>query len=453
MIQIRKRSQTKGYFTSFPYELFVDEKFKTLFDDLVKKTKIAEKFKPRLYSYSDFVLVKLYAYLTGKSIHHAAEELNRTVTMKVESKTKKRMKRFKDNYRRRRLVPHLTDVDKFFRIREESEISIHKIFGDLLFTIFRMIIKRYNPSREVYAMVDNTEIPFFGRARDNTVIGTHRKHMGTKKCHLIQGMGVEGAGMFLFTGFRLMRMHHYRSKYIPQDVAWLRFNDLDIKGILADREFYRATLLRNLKDDKVNFLIPVKKFNVIKAYFGRFLNGTGGLVEPYLMSHSGANGSRPTCVYMNMVIIGHNNESAFDIRDKYRNGLLTFDDALSKLSGFFTNMKPWKNVKKWALWLSSKYKSRWHEETAFSNLNRWRIPYRHFTGERALIDHYIFAILYNLWQAFYKVRKDNGVLPRDRTQKVFSELLAVNIEWGLTSSICARFSTTSFKKREVYFAM
>lgn len=451
MIGVKDTAQISSPYTSFPYDLFVRGEFKDIVNNLVARTNVAKTFKPRLYTYADYILVKLYAFLTNKSVHWAAETLNRNVKIHAGYRTKRKMKRFKDNIRTRRLVPHQTDVDKFFRICEENEITIHNIFGNVLTAIAVMIIKRLNPSRETYVIVDNTEIPYFGKASDSSVIGTHRPHMGTKKCHLIQGMGVKGAGMFLFTGFRLMHMGLYRSKFIPQDVGWLRFNGMKVKAVLADREFYRATLLRALKNAHVDFLIPIKKFPKTKAYLERFLEGKGELVSPYIMYHSGERSGHPTCVYMNLVIIGHEEESAFDIRDAYRSGVYTFNEALAKLSGFFTSLQPWENVKKWALWLTKIYKQRWHEETGFADVNWFRIPFKHHTGQRALTDQYLLGIIYTLWQAYRKAQKLKGTFPRDMTKRVYAEFLAHNIEWGMSAEISARLSVLSFKKREVYF--
>ena len=451
MIGVKDTGRISSPYSPFPYDLFVAGEFKDILNNMIARSKIAKIFKPRLYQYADYVLVKLYAYLTGKSTHHASEHLNTMLVRRVQLLKKKKIKRFKDDKRKRRLVPHQTDVDKFFRICAENEITIHNIFGNVLTALAVMIMKKYNPSMETYCVVDNTEIPYFGDATDDTVIGTHRKHMGTDKCHLVQGLGVKGSGMFLFTSIRLMRMKQYRAKHIPEDIKWLIFNDMVIKAMLADREFYRATLLRELKDKKINFLIPIKKFPRTKAYLERFLLGKGDLVSQYFMQHNGAKSGNPTGVLMYLVIIGKNEESAFDIRDAYRSGKLSYKEALERLSGFFTNMKPWKNVKKWALWLTKVYKKRWHGETGFADINAWRIPFKHHTGERALIDQYLIAIIYNLWQAFKKAQTLSNAFARDRTKKVFSDFLADKLEWGLQSEIIARFSLIPFKKMEVYF--
>lgn len=77
--------------------------------------------------------------------------------------------------------------------------------------------------------------------------------------------------------------------------------------------------------------------------------------------------------------MGHNDQSAHQIRQKYRQGVLGFDQALKKLSAFFTTMSSWKNQKRWARYLTRLYKKRWNEETGFRMLNsiHWRYrPYK-----------------------------------------------------------------------------
>ncbi|MCF2141241.1 MAG: hypothetical protein K9W44_14370 [Candidatus Lokiarchaeota archaeon] len=48
----------------FPQDLFFSGEFKSYIEGLGSQTGIAKIFKPRLYTYSDFILVKLYAMVT-----------------------------------------------------------------------------------------------------------------------------------------------------------------------------------------------------------------------------------------------------------------------------------------------------------------------------------------------------------------------------------------------------
>ncbi|WP_457557356.1 hypothetical protein [Candidatus Harpocratesius sp.] len=88
-------------------------------ESLVGQTGIAKIFKPRLYSYSDFILVKLYAMVTKQSTTYASEFLNHYFVRHYYRSKFFIIKEFRDGVRKRRLVPHQTDVDKFFRLLSE----------------------------------------------------------------------------------------------------------------------------------------------------------------------------------------------------------------------------------------------------------------------------------------------------------------------------------------------
>ncbi|MCF2140204.1 MAG: hypothetical protein K9W44_09150 [Candidatus Lokiarchaeota archaeon] len=61
----------------FPINLFLREEFKSYVNKLVGRSEIAQKFRPRLYTYCDFILVKLYALASKKSIEYASNYLNK----------------------------------------------------------------------------------------------------------------------------------------------------------------------------------------------------------------------------------------------------------------------------------------------------------------------------------------------------------------------------------------
>ena len=114
-------SSIKGEWLSLDKIISFPE-FKSLVDNLVKKTKIPQRFKPRLYSYSDFIIVKLASLILGYSVSYISEKLNAVAFSRLPNKKKLFIKIFIDRLCRGRLISYQTDMDKFFRRLTESEV-------------------------------------------------------------------------------------------------------------------------------------------------------------------------------------------------------------------------------------------------------------------------------------------------------------------------------------------
>ncbi|MHA1775904.1 MAG: hypothetical protein DRO88_11850 [Promethearchaeia archaeon] len=72
---------------------------------------------------------------------------------------------------------------------------------------------------------------------------------------------------------------------------------------------------------------------------------------------------------MRLVLTAHGSQSALKIRARFRRNQISFDEAMHEIEGFFTTLKPRRNLARWSRWLSRTYKKRWFEETRFRMLN------------------------------------------------------------------------------------
>jgi hypothetical protein len=297
---------------TFPKDLFLRGEFKSFVNKLVGQAEIARIFRPRLYTYYDFVLVKLYAMVTKQSVDYASDHLNQWLARHYRHRYKLHLKKYRDGLRKRRLVPHQTDVDKFFR--RLSEKDVHFIFGNILNRLNQEIRRSAIGSSKLRLLVDNTEYPYFGKLRPPFEVGTH-KQQGTRKARLFQGMGLHGCGMMLFSEFRLLRYKQYRAKHIGISAKWLKFQGFNLSYALMDREFYRASLIKELKDQQLPVLLPSKKFLRVRKTFEQFLRGKGGISSKYLFSQTQKTRPWPSSVHVHLVLTAHRNQSALQIRD------------------------------------------------------------------------------------------------------------------------------------------
>ena len=250
MIELKRSPLFDSRIPPFPRILEFLSDLKSYVNALTERCGVEKRFIPRLYTYADYVHVVLYALINDRCIDWAAETLNAKMVRKYRKKYKRRMKIFRDGLRRRRLVPHQTDVNKFLRLLTEKEV--HFIFGNLLSALNKRIQKELIGGSKMRFMVDNTEYGYYGKPTPPFDIGT-RKKQGTKKCRIFQGHAMQGCGMTLFNEFRILRLNQYRSLHIPDSIKWLKHQGFNISYTLVDREFYRKTLV-------MFFILPPRGF-------------------------------------------------------------------------------------------------------------------------------------------------------------------------------------------------
>lgn len=439
---------SRSVIRSFPNDLFLLSDFKAFVNGLVLNTTIPQKFHPRLYSYADFIYVKLYAVINNRSVHWAAESLNRYLLRIHNRKFSLHSKRYSDKKRFRRLIPHQTDVDKFFRLFSENEV--HYVFGNCLTALSDRIRKKALNGTKMKMMVDNTEYAYYGCPQPPYDIGTNRKQ-GTKRCHLFQGLCLHGNGITLFTEFRALQKGQYRSKYIGIWTEWMKRLGFCGNAVLMDREFYRASLIKELKTRKIRVLIPAKKYMRVKHAIAKYLCGTGPLVSRYFFSQTIGAKPYPSSVHVALVVVGHKNRPASTIRRLYHQGVWGYDKAIRNLSAFFTTLESWKNENRWAKYLTSTYKIRWNEETAFSKLNQIHIRFRPRKISVHLANMYLRAIIYNNWQYYRKIKIHDRYLPRYISLFDYLDELKRVLENQIFMSVKKNTGYLMERKRRAYF--
>jgi hypothetical protein len=358
------------------------------------------------------------------------------------------LKFYGDRLRSRRLVPHQTDVDKFFRRLTEKEV--HFIFGNLLNAVNRTIRQKIIGGSKLRVLVDNTEYAYYGHAHHPFEIGTHR-HPGTQKARLFQGIALQGSGMTLFSEFRLLRYNQYRAKHIGVATEWLRWQGFSLSYALMDREFYRAALVKELKSRHLPVIIPAKKYQFVVHELNRFLHGSRPLVASYLFQQTQGTKPWPSAVNLHLALVAHNGQSALDIRRAYRQGQLSLDEALHQLAGFFTTLHPSKNHASWCRWLARTYKKRWCQETAFRMLNEIHPSFRNRYPTVQLAQLYLRGIIYNQWQTFLKGYA-NSTFPRWQFGlHRYQQYLKHQVEHEFMRSIRENVGFLQKKRREVFF--
>ena len=401
---------------SVPNDLVLLWEFKDYLDEMCARTDIARRFRPRRYRLSDFIAVRFYALLGGFSTHHAAETLNAAFSARLAGEGKFRPRGFQDGARRRRVVPHQTDVDKFFRRLSERDVST--IFGGVLDAWVQEITKRLGKRRAWKFIADNTKYPYYGKR--NPAKHIKAPHLpGTKHAWMFQGNSVASGGIHLFVDFHSLTRGVYRCKDIPGTLRWLDWSGIAASAVLVDREFYRAALVHDLTAQGIPMLMPTKKHPWTIRRMTQYLHGTAGVVSGNVFTQSFKQYPNQSAAFVRLVLIGHDDKASWEVREQYAQGTLSFDEAINKLAGFYTTLSPWKNQDAWARYLARLYKRRWSVETGFRELNSLHPHLRCRTHVQKWADLFMRGWAYDLWQFWAYNHARRGYLPGNRTRQIF----------------------------------
>ena len=407
--------QTESVF--IPTSCFTLFHLKDFINTLMGKIQASARGKNARYQPADFILVKLYALAAHMSTHQAAETLNAQLKKVTQTPSSPVVpKKYVDGKRERRLVPHQTDIDKYLARFKEKEIKT--IFGGMLDYLNGEIFQRVANHRSWTAIVDNTKYPYYGTPDPLKHIGCEGLP-GTKVAWMFQALSIHSRQIHLFTDFNSLTKGVYRAEKVPEGIRWLQWQGLDVRGILFDREFYRAALVSALRKENVRSLFPTKKYPWVKTQMRAFLNGTGKMIIGNIFAQSTQQYPYQQATFVRLVLIGKNGQTAYDVRQKFWKGHLTLKQAMHELHGFFTNYRPWRNTRAWERFLTRTYKRRWNIETGFAMLNAVSPASRARTHPVKLANMYLRGFLSNWWQAWRLTLMRQHVFARDSTFQVF----------------------------------
>lgn len=406
-------------------DIILHGEFKAYVEGLIKNTPLAGRFRPRLYDYSDYIIVKLYALTRGWSTHQAAQYLNDVLKERFLEKYDLNPKVYRDGKRKRRFIPHQTEVDKFYNRIAEQEVKT--IFGGLLDYFTQKILREQCQKRSWTCMVDNTKYPYYGEVDPQKHLGFH-KLPGTKVAWFFQGVSMHSEDIHVFLEFNSLTRGVYRALKVPDAIQWQQWLRVDITGMLFDREFYRAALVSDLHKLHTPVLFPTKKYPWVRAQMHNYLKGTGSFIIGNLFAQTAKQYPYQQVAFVRLVIIGKDGQGPWEVRDKFLQGHLTYKEAMKQLHGFFTNYTPWKNHKAWVRYLVKTYKRRWNIETGFAMLNKIHETGRQRNFRSKLADLYLRATVYNCWQSWRLDQIRKNLHHRDMTLTEFKYHIKTDLE-------------------------
>ena len=377
--------------------------FKKFCDAIQSRMWRLRKAKNARYNAEDFLRVFFYSEITGRSIRSASERLNRFALLKKKGKRKIYV-----DGRKKREVPHQTDVNKF--LRRIKIQTARNILRECLFYQLKEALEMNLISEKVNVLIDFTEHPYYGKREDKMIKGTNRQK-GTKKMRHYLGFSILCRGIQLFAG--LEQVAKGQSK-IPLIIRFLdSVLDLGFKlnFVLMDREFYRAELLDEIKGMKGNVLIPAKSYKKIKRIILEYLQGTGKRVRKYTFT-TGTDKNHRFFQNVYLVLNAKKGHSLLEVKRDFQKRILNLNDASKLIYAIMTTQKPRGKSSSWASRTSRFYKKRWNIETGFSDLNRMGHRWKSKYDNTRYLDMLVRMLLYNSWKIngayLKKCRKKRG---------------------------------------------
>ena len=363
--------------------------FKKFCEAIQSRLRRFKKAKNARYDAGDFLRVFFYSEITGRSIRSASERLNKYFLRKK----KGRQKIYADK-RKKREIPHQTDVNKFLR-----RIGLEKarnILRECLFYQLKEALVKDLISQKVNLLIDFTEHAYYGKREDKMIKGTNRQK-GTKKMRHYLGFSILSRGVHLFAGLEQIAKGQSKIPVIIKFLDILLDLGFELNYVIMDREFYRAELLDEIKGMKGNVLIPAKSYKKIKEVIEEYLQGTGKRVRKY--TFSSAPGAK--CRFFQNVYLVLNAKKGYSllgVKRDFQKGLLTRNDATKLIYTIMTTQKPRGESSSWASRTSRFYKKRWNIETGFSDLNRMGCRWKSKYDNTRYLDLLVRMLLYNSWK-------------------------------------------------------
>ncbi len=363
--------------------------FKKFCDAVVSRMWNFKRAKNARYEDKDFLKVFFFSEIIGRSIYDTSEMLNEYLL----SHKKGRRKLFADG-RRKRIIPHQTEVNKYLR-----KIGLERARNILREALDAQILEALevgNISKKINVLIDFTEHPYYGKRDDKMIKGTNRQK-STKKMRHYLGFSLLSRETHLYAGLEQVATGQSKIPIIIDFLDHLLELGFELNYVLMDREFYRVELLDEIKGMGGNVLIPTKAYKKVKQLITEYINGKGNRVRKYTFSSA----KEAKCRFFQNVYLIIKAKRGFTlqaVKRDFQQGKITLKDAQKRIFAIMTTEKPRGKTSSWASRTSSFYKRRWLIETGFSDLNRINRRWKSNYDNVRYLDMSVRMLLYNSWK-------------------------------------------------------
>ncbi|KKN40746.1 hypothetical protein LCGC14_0730160 [marine sediment metagenome] len=379
--------------------------FKKFCNAIVSRAWRFKRAKNARYEDLDFLKVFFFSEILGRSIHDTSEMLNEYLL-----RSKKGRRKCLPDGRRKRIIPHQTEVNKYLRkIRLNRARSILRICLD---SQIMEALRLKLISKKVNVIIDFTEHPYYGQREDKMIKGTNRQK-GTNKMRHYLGFSILSKNVHLYAGLEHVANGQSKIPIILEFLDHLLHLGLELNYVLMDREFYRAVLLHEIKAKNGNVLIPTKEYKKIRAMIEAYIKGEGNRVRRYTFS-SATEAKHRFFQHVYLIIKAKRSFTLQGVKRDYRIGKVSLDDARKRVFAIMTTEKPKGKTSSWASRTSLFYRRRWLIETGFSDLNRINRRWKSNHDNVRYLDMLARLLLYNSRKMNKKLILNAGKRERKR---------------------------------------
>jgi len=379
--------------------------FKKFCDATDSRTWSFKRARHARYEDHDFLRVFFFSEILGRSIHDTSEMLNEHLL----KSRKGRRKSFVDG-RRRRIIPHQTEVNKYLR-----KFGLNKARSLLRICLDSQLMEALGfglISKKVNVIIDFTEHPYYGQREDPMIKGTNRQK-GTKKMRHYLGFSILSKNVHLYAGLEHVANGQSKIPIILEFLDHLLDLGFELNYVLMDREFYRAVLLHEIKARNGNVLIPTKEYKKVRGMIEAYIKGEGNRVRRYTFS-SATEAKHRFFQHVYLIIKAKRGFTLQGVKRGYRMGRISLGDARKRVFAIMTTEKPKGKTSSWASRTSLFYRRRWLIETGFSDLNRINRRWKSNHDSVRYLDMLARLLLYNSWKMNKNLIHNIGTRERKR---------------------------------------
>lgn len=383
---------------------------KNFADSCIEEYRLKRKVG-RKYSAVDFWAIIILHVVMNLSFDEASDRLNTVLWRKrnLHRRNKIYPKKYNGKYRRKeRLCPNGDQVRKYRNTL--PSYLINNLNRTIFLAQIRFAQKQKLFGKTIDLLVDNTDQWYYGNDRfpENPFITKGYNGPGTNRKRKYLALMLRSGPLSLFVGFHLIQKQHSNDPKILELLDWLTKEGISIRSVLGDRWFPTFGLLSGLRQRKICYVGPYKKYARIKRKLKDYLINGGSYIFKYHVKGNQQKFYGQNPVELTCIITNAQGRRLREIREDYLRGGVTLKDSLKEFMVIVTtHPHPHKKKAKqcWAINICERYHRRWQIETGFRDCNRLGPPSNARTNDRKFFMESVRLWLYNLWQIERAKRK------------------------------------------------
>lgn len=374
-------------------------------DQIIPTIKSTLPEKRSGFQWHSYILVDLYADMTGLSYEKCTADLNKEYSSYA-SYFQRYNKRRIGNNKVRRAIPDQPSMSR--SEKRIASIGLAEDYGNLLLYAVLLYAQKLGFIKDdVTLIADYTEEPCKKDKNDLYCFGT--KEGKTKHKTLVFSL-ISGEFHIVIATYKIHK-NQYKLPFFEKILIILKSCGINIKYSLLDRGFYRKGLLLWFLSQRITVIMPARR-----------CADTGKKIRLWLQNSSGRTGSFSlklkyvkkhgwTYLKMGTVLVGKHGYKLNDVKRDLKSGKITLDIASKRIFPLLIirgNKHSVRVLDGNANYIRELYRKRWAIEIAFRETHLLGISNWVQNRDVRLLRFTLKCTVYNLWQISREIEKQQN---------------------------------------------